>query len=96
MPNWGTERIMGCRVKDMERWLSEFSGRPDLQFQDSKILIENDQVSITVSIEELPTRQLGLMSFPELRVNFTYPSHQTAAANTWIEAFDRFTQRGGG
>ena len=53
-------------------------------------------MDITVSIEELPVRRLGLVKFRDSRVQFSYPPEQAAAFRDWIKVFDHHTQRGGG
>ena len=95
MPFFGEHRIMACSRDEMERWLRELAPN-NLVVRRDGFELDADGVRLTVEIEELEPRRLGLIKIKSLDVRFRYPENARAAAYAWIERFDRHTLRGGG
>jgi hypothetical protein len=96
MPDFGDDRVMGCDAKDLERWLGDLTGQAGLHFAKGRLDLIDQGVAMTILIDPMPPRRLGLIQFRDTRVRFQYPPAQADQARHWIKAFDRFTQRGGG
>ncbi len=96
MPDFGDDRVMAATQRDLERWFRDFTGMQHLGFQAGKMAFTHDGVDLTVRLDPMPPRRLGLITFIDNRVRFEYPPEQAAAVRQWITRFDHYTQRGGG
>lgn len=96
MAYFGDTRDMACSRADLERWLREFTGHATFETRGDALVLPADGFDLSVRLEALPPRRLGLVSFHLLRVSFEYPPQHQAAARDWIRRFDFHTQRGGG
>ena len=96
MPDFGDDRVMACTESDMQRWLRGFTGQDELAFANGQVSFVDNGISLTVTIDELPVRRLGLVKFRDSRIRFSYPPESADAAREWIRRFDHHTQRGGG
>lgn len=96
MPDFGDDRVMSATQKDLERWLRDFTGQQSLGFTDGRMSFAHDSVELTVRIDVMPPRKLGLIKFIDTRVRFEYPPEQAVAVRAWVTKFDHYTQRGGG
>lgn len=87
---------MGCTRADLERWLREIHGSAVPPFDNDRIDLSVVGVPVTMRVRDAPPRTLGLIVCRELDVSFEYAPQDRDAADAWITAFDRHTQRGGG
>lgn len=96
MPDFGDDRVMAATQRDLERWFRDFTDQQELAFEGGRMAFAHNGVNLTVRIDSMPPRKLGLITFIDTRVRFEYPPEQAADARLWITKFDHYTQRGGG
>lgn len=60
------------------------------------LLLARDDLRLTIELEILPLRRLGLFELPQLKVRYGFEGGDEAARRSWLALLDRSMQKGGG
>ncbi|MBR0568824.1 hypothetical protein J5J83_22085 [Azoarcus sp. L1K30] len=60
------------------------------------LLLACDDLHLTIELEVLPQRRLGLFELPQLKVRYVFQGGDEAARRRWLALLDRSMQKGGG
>ena len=90
-------REMGCTVADFERSLPGAAAPCPLHTAASgSARIDIGDGRLDLRWRELPPRQIALVRFPRLQVDFAFSAVGAASRRDFMHRFDRYMQRGGG
>ncbi|MFN0186398.1 MAG: hypothetical protein ACKVQR_21505 [Aquabacterium sp.] len=92
------EREMGCVEREFRSWLPGATrNAPMADDGPGRIRLSLPAGgTLSLSLETLPPRQLGMARFPRLQVVFDFIDTADADRVAFMRYFDLFTQRGGG
>lgn len=90
------DREMGCTEREWLSWLPGAVREHALVFGEGRASVALDEGGLRLSWQVLSPRQIGLVRFPRLAVQFRFDGIDAAARLRFMRYFDLYMQRGGG
>ncbi len=89
-------REMGCTREEFVRWLPGATRHPAVRVEANQAGVPADGGRIEISFAQGPSRTIGLISIPVLKVTFRFLGVGIATRREFMAYFDLYTKRGGG
>lgn len=89
------ERLVTATPAEFERDLRAAWAKVSCPAPGRLLLVDGEQ-RLTLELQVLPVRKLGLFELPQLQVRYCFEGGDEPARRSWLAKLDRSMQKGGG